>query len=176
MNIEEIRVPWNAMWSGEQRYEVRPCRYAGGKRAVWQPFSPGEGRPLFAKPHMVRQRKSIAEMRCTVCGELTPEDDRWWFGLGRFQEGWFMTTEAPVHHRCALHAQKVCPHLRGLGPDLRRFPAGYSVLSSIVAGPMVSKDFGLQLDPSRPVVGNLKIAWPEGDVLSASAKKVLGLP
>src|SRR5437870_2261512 len=97
-------VPWNAAWSGELRYEVRPCRWAGGNLALWSPHAPGDGKPVFAKPHMVRQRRSIAEMRCTVCGERTIAPDRWWFKLGSFAEGWFMTTEAPVHRTCAEFA------------------------------------------------------------------------
>lgn len=156
-------VPWNAMWSGEEAggYEIRPCRSVDGRLAVWQRHAPGMGTPIFAKPHMVRQRRSIAEMRCTVCGERTPENDRWWFGLGRFQDGWFMTTEAPVHHACGLHSEKVCPHLRALGAQLRRFPEGHSILQALVGGPKVAEDFGLEIDPARPVIGNLKIAWPE---------------
>ncbi len=63
-----IKVPWNAGWSSEARYEVRPCRWVGGRLALWSPHTPGVGKPIFAKPHMVRQRRSIAEMRCTVCG------------------------------------------------------------------------------------------------------------
>src|SRR4051812_17373018 len=58
-------VPWNAGWSAEERYEIRPCRWVNGELALWSPHLPGEGKPLFAKPHMVRQRRSIAEMRCT---------------------------------------------------------------------------------------------------------------
>lgn len=154
----DIRVPWNAAWTGEHRYEVRNCRYAGGRPAIWQPFQPGDGKPMFAAPHMVRQRKSIAEMRCTVCGEKTPEDDRWWFRLGHGREGWLMTTEAPVHRRCADYALTVCPHLRGREADLEPLPTGYSILRSLVGGPQVGHDFGIVL--TRPVVGNLKIAWP----------------
>jgi hypothetical protein len=122
--------PWNAAWSAEERYEIRPCRYASGKLAIWMPHKPGEGRPVFAKPHMVRQRRSIAEMRCTVCGEPTPTTDRWWFRLGTMQEGWFMTTEAPVHHVCAELALRHCPHLRGRATDLEPMPTGYSILSA----------------------------------------------
>jgi len=58
-----MKAPWNASWSGENRYEIRPCRYVGGNLAMWSPHLPGVGVPIFAKPHMVRQRKSIAEMR-----------------------------------------------------------------------------------------------------------------
>jgi hypothetical protein len=159
-------VPWNAAWSAEAAYEVRPCRWVQGKLAIWSPHRPGEGRPVFAKPHMVRQRRSIAELRCTVCGEKTPTDDRWWFRLGRVQEGWFMTTEAPVHHACARHALTVCPHLRGHEADLEPLPTGYSVLSAIVGGPATEQDFGVTL-AGRKVIGALKLAWPAARVRMA---------
>lgn len=163
-----ITVPWNAAWSGEERWEIRPCRYAGGKRALWQPHTPGAGRPIFAKPHMVRQRKSIAEMRCTVCGERTPANDRWWFKLGELREGWFMTTEAPVHLACARHALTVCPHLRGREEDLEPMPGGYRILSSIVGGQATERDFRVRFAPGETAIGNLKIAWPERRVRRAA--------
>lgn len=72
--------PWNAMWSEDDRYEVRPCRHAGGQLAIWQPQT-CKG---FARPNMVRQRKSIAELVCTVCGLPTAVNDRWWFALGEY--------------------------------------------------------------------------------------------
>ncbi|WP_267433821.1 hypothetical protein [Sphingomonas sp. GM_Shp_1] len=109
---------------------------------------------------MVRQRRSIAEMRCTVCGDRTLPSDRWWFRLGRVQEGFFMTTEAPVHRACADYALTVCPHLRGRDRDLERMPGGYQVLSAIIGGPAVDRDFGLRVDPARGIIGSLKIAWP----------------
>lgn len=152
-------VPWNASWSAEDRYEIRPCRYASGFPAVWCPHRPHEGRPIFAKPHMVRQRRSIAEMRCTVCGERTTDGDRWWFKLGHMQEGWFMTTEAPVHRACAELALKHCPHLRTRRADMEPMPGGFSILKSIVGGPIADRDFGLRFPP-QGVVGHLKIAWP----------------
>lgn len=155
------RVPWNASWSSEDRYEIRPCRWVGGKLALWSPHAPGVGKPIFAKPHMVRQRRSIAEMRCTVCGERTPLNDRWWFRLGRVEEGFFMTTEAPVHRACADYALTVCPHLRGRDRDLERMPGGYQVLSAIVGGPAVERDFGIRIDPARGIIGSLKIAWAQ---------------
>lgn len=152
-------VPWNAAWTGEAQYEVRPCRWVGGKLALWSPHRPGEGKPIFAKPHVVRQRRSIAEMRCTVCGEKTPPADRWWFGLGRLEDGWLMTTEAPVHRVCAEHALRVCPHLRGRADALEPMPGGYSILSALVGGAATDRDFGVRIG-DRKVIGSLKIAWP----------------
>lgn len=154
-------VPWNAMWSGEEQYELRSCRFVNGKLAIWQPQRPGDGRPLFAKPHMVRQRRSIAEMRCTVCGERTEQGNQWWFKLGQLREGWFMTTEAPVHLNCARLALKVCPHLRGRQEDLRPMPGGFKVLSAVIGGDEVQERFATSFPSNRKVFGNLKIAWPE---------------
>lgn len=160
-------VPWNAAWSGEDRFEVRPCRWVDGKPAIWSPHKPGEGHPIFAKPHMVRQRRSVAQMLCTVCGEPTKAGERWWFGLGKIEGKYFMTTEAPVHLGCARHALKVCPYLRGREADLQPFPGGWSIAMAIVGGAAVERDFGLRITPDRPAIGHLKFAWPAGMVVQA---------
>lgn len=165
-----LLVPWNASWSSEERYEVRPCRWVGGALALWSPHAPGSGRPIFAKPHMVRQRRSIAQFLCTVCGEPTLPGNQWWFQLGEFREGWFMTTEAPVHHACAELSLKKCPHLQAKGSarELSKFPSGYTILSSIVGGVATDDDFGVRIN-GRRVVGHLKFAWPESIVRRGAA-------
>ncbi len=160
-----VNVPWNACWSSEESYEVRNCRWVGGKPALWQPHSPSEGVPVFARPHNVRQRRSVAELRCTVCGEKTPAWDRYWFGLGGFAEGWFMTTEAPVHEQCAAKAAAMCPHIRRQGLTARAMPPHHAVLSQIVGGSATDRDFGLNLD-GRKVIGHLKLAWRPSQFLA----------
>jgi hypothetical protein len=167
-----ITVPWNASWSSEARYEIRPCRWVGGQLAVWSPHSPGVGRPIFAKPHMVRQRMSIAKMLCTVCGEPTVKGDRWWFALGENREGYFMTTEAPVHRRCADLALVKCPHLQRneCAQDLTPFPEGHTVLRAIVGGAVTDEDFGVKMN-GRRVVGHLKLAWPASAINVVQRRK-----
>jgi len=81
-------------------FELRPCRFVGGALALHQRWAPSVGRPLFAKPHAVRQRRSVAKLLCTVCGKHTPAFDRFWFQHGEFRDGLFMTVEAPVHKKC----------------------------------------------------------------------------
>jgi len=162
--------PWNASWTGEDAYEVRNCRWAGGKPALWSPHKPGEGRPVFAKPHMVRQRRSVAEYRCTVCGEKTPINDRWWFCLGNQIPGWsFATTEAPVHRACADLAVKVCPHLRNLGHGPVRWSPPDAVVSAIIGGAATDRDFGVNLN-GRKIVGHLKFVWRHTPFSILSAK------
>lgn len=167
-------VPWNASWSGEAGCELRPCRYAQGQIAVWQPHAPGVGRPLFAQPHFVRQRRSIAEMRCTVCGERTPADDRWWFGLGEVREDWWMTTESPVHRACAALASPACPHLRNLGVAPTPFPRGARAVAQMVGGEATERDFGVRLR-GRAVVGHLKRAWRRDDTALIDALRLIQL-
>lgn len=159
-----VSAPWNASWTGESHYEVRPYRWAGGAPAIWQRHAPGEGRPIFAAPHMVRQRQSVAAFICTVCGERTPESDRYGFGLGGRMGEYFVTTEAPVHHACAQCALTVCSHLRAKALQPTRFPIGWKILAAMVAGDEVEKDFGLRIPVTRPVVGHLKFAWPIADI------------
>lgn len=159
------RVPWNAAWSGEEAFEIRPCRWSKGELAMHQKWAPGAGKPLFAKPHLVRQRRSVVEMRCTVCGDLVPAGDRYWFRLGEFMEAsgrtWFTTQEAPVHLACAHHSLNVCPHLRHRAGDLERFPEENAlILASLIGGPKVEEDFGIHVAPGRKVIGAMKYAWP----------------
>lgn len=151
-------VPWNASWTGEMSHEVRPCKYAGGNLAIWQRFAPESGSPVFAKPHMVRQRKSVVEMRCTVCGERTTSEDRWWFPFGGWQDGWWFSTETPVHFKCAEIAQSACPAIKKTSTDPIKFPNGHTVLAAIVGGPDTERDFDVTIG-SRRVVGHLKLGW-----------------
>jgi len=156
-------VPWNAAWSGEDAgWEVRPCRFAQGRYALYQPHKPGVGKPLFAEPHIVRQRRSIAEMRCTVCGERTKPGERYWFGHGNETEGFYMTTESPVHLACATHAKRVCPHLRAGRGEPELFPEGATMLASVLKPESLLSLYGL----SSPhlVVGHLKLAWPMSQI------------
>lgn len=153
-------VPWNASWTGEHLYEIRPCRYTHGERAVWQNHAPGTGQPIFAKPHMVRQRRSIAEMICTVCGHRMPEGDRWWFRLGTIYEDeqLYRTTEAPVHLDCARHSQNVCPRLRGLGVEPSPFPRRFRVEAALIKAESLLTLYGI--DSKVPVIGALKLVFP----------------
>lgn len=163
-------VPWNASWSAENKFEIRPCRFAGGRLAVWSPHLPGQGDPIFAKPHSVRQRRSIAEQRCTVCGEKVGKGyyDRWWFGIGSTDVAGagFTTTEAPVHKACAEAALEVCPRLRAMGREPVPMPQWDGILSAVIGGEAVVRDYGLDVG-ARQVIGHMKLAWrrdprPEG--------------
>ena len=155
-------VPWNASWSAEDGCEIRPCRYAGGQLALWQPFRPGRGKPLFAKPHYTRQRKSIAEARCSVCGEDVEPGDRWWFPFGEWRQDWWTSTESPVHRVCANLAMDRCPVIRRKGAE--PIPSGATILYTLLGGTQFEADFGVKTQ-GRNVIGHLKFGWQTPDFL-----------
>lgn len=159
-------VPWNAAWSGEESYEVRPCRHVSGRLALWSPHRPGAGRPIFARPHMVRQRRSIAEMRCTVCGEVTIESARWWFPRGDWIGEYWMSTEGPVHSGCAELALHTCPTLRKTAKPPIRFPSGARAILALVGGAATERDLGIKV-LGRRIVGHLKLGWRKPEFLTA---------
>lgn len=159
------RIPWNVTWSAEEKFEVRPCRWADMRRAIWQPHRPGVGAPIYKKPHNVRQRMGVQKMLCSHCGLPTAKGKRWWFGLGRFiDEGYYTTVDLPMHKECADLSLKMCPVLRSYGDEPMPWPEGAVIMFQIVGGPKVTEDFGIVSSPDNPVVGHLKFAWPESHV------------
>jgi len=63
-----VPVPYTASWTSEESVFLARCPYADAI-ALCQPSSPGEGKPLFGKPHMCRQREVIALGLCDLCGK-----------------------------------------------------------------------------------------------------------
>jgi hypothetical protein len=145
-----VDVPWVTSWSGEQVLGVAPCPSIDGGLAIGQASKPGEGEPQWPRNHLFRQRKSVREMLCPMCGLPTPDGDRWsqtarWTtaaevrakGLGVWLPADFADDRAlldagaiaPMHRACAERALAECPHLAAL-PDreLKAFPAGWIVV------------------------------------------------
>jgi len=162
-------VPWNASWSAEADtgFKVKRCQFSQGQRAIWQIERPGVGVPIFAKPHPVRQRQSIDQMLCTVCGKPTLEGmgDRWWFGFGMLNDGHFMTSESPVHHRCAKISERLCPRIRAFSLKPQPWPDGSRKLMAFVGGKEVENDFGIRVKTGQIVVGSLKLGWPIAEAM-----------
>jgi hypothetical protein len=157
-------VPWNACWTGEESFDVRPCRWAGHQLAMWQKHAPGEGKPILASPHMVRQRQSVVKLICTVCGKHTQDGDRWMFDMGNVLESngrkvW-ITTEAPIHKWCAEWAMEKCPHIRKLGLAPVPFMAGHRIIAALIGSDAVNRDCKVNIPAGRSVIGHLKIAFP----------------
>jgi hypothetical protein len=149
-----IDVPWVTSWTSEPLLGVRPCATVGGQLAAWQADRPGEGRPQYSRNHMIRQRRSVAEMLCPMCGEPTPPDDRWTQtarrtsagamrarGLGallpaELKDAAVMVDAgaiAPLHRACAERSLAQCPHLAAMeDAEVRPFPPGRVVAPLLI--------------------------------------------
>lgn len=143
-----VDVPWISSWSLEQQTGVSPCPSVDGQLAVGQQNKPGAGEPLYARAHLFRQRKSVREMLCPMCGEHTPDDDRWSQtarpttaralrskGLGPTlpadmpddQALLDCGTIAPMHRACAEAASGLA-HLADMNErELKRFPKAWII-------------------------------------------------
>lgn len=145
-----VDVPWVSSWSDEKPTRVSRCPSVDGLPAAGQEDKPGQGEPLYSRNHLFRQRRSVREMLCPMCGEPTEASDRWiqtgrWttagavrkLGLGKWLPADIKDERplldagaiAPLHRACAERALTQCPHLNGL-PDheLKRFPSAWIVV------------------------------------------------
>lgn len=110
-------VPFTASWSSEEAMTIAPCRFAGARPAVCQAISPGVGRPLFAKPHMVRQRQAMVLDLCDLCGR--PMKGRTKVSLshaslrfGAAEGAAILQVEPLLHRECAAVSVRHCPSLQ----------------------------------------------------------------
>ncbi|HEY2750778.1 hypothetical protein [Phenylobacterium sp.] len=165
-----LDVPWVASWSTETVTGVGPCPSVDGVLAVGQSEHPGRGEPLYSRNHLFRQRKSVREMRCPMCGEPTRENDRWtqtarWTTAGELRAkgaGPWLPPDmdddkplldagavAPMHLTCAERARAECPHLQAMEDhELKAFPGAWIVAAlSVEARP----GHAVSNVPQRPV-------------------------
>lgn len=149
-----IDVPWVTSWTAETMEGVARCDSVGGRPALVQTSHAGYGKPQYSLNHMVRQRLTVTQMLCPMCGEPTPVGDRWTLtarlapaGRLRAERGIHLPSEvhddqmvvdagaiAPLHRDCARRSMKLCPHLRA-DPDLKlaRFPERHVVIPLMAA-------------------------------------------
>jgi hypothetical protein len=145
-----VDVPWVTSWSGEEQTGVSPCPSVDGELAIGQQEKPGVGRPLYSRNHLFRQRKSVREMLCPMCGKPTPDGDRWsqtaqpttGGALRSRGLGWALPADladdqavlncgaiAPLHRACAETSVLRCPHLGGMADhSLKRFPGAWVII------------------------------------------------
>lgn len=144
-----VDVPWVSSWSEEKPTGIGPCPTVDGQLAVLQAWKPGAGEPLYARNHVRRQRDSVRALLCPMCGEVTPESDRW-SQTGKFQVAGVLRARgfghalpadldddrvvldcgaiAPLHFRCAHASLQRCPHLAAMRDhDLKAFPPSWVV-------------------------------------------------
>lgn len=148
-------VPWVTSWSAEAVGGVGPCPSVGGRLALRQGEKPGFGRPIYSQNHFRRQRLSIRDMLCPLCGRPTQAGDRWSQTARRVPagvlraRGLFRSAPetasdeqvlldcgaiAPGHRACMERSSAQCPHLGGLANSpLLAFPDLWKVSAITVA-------------------------------------------
>ncbi len=161
--FDGLPVPWVASWSDEEQFSVAACPYAAGRLALWQPHRPGQGRPIFALPHVVRQRQAIAEQRCSLCGARLQGSTKVSLSTDRPTDvaghGMIPLVIEPLLHRaCAITSLQHCPALGRRSADnllqVRQvFRAG--PVQQLLTRDAVAERIGRPLDG---IVGHLKLA------------------
>jgi hypothetical protein len=178
-----VDVPWVTSWSEEKPTRVSRCPSVDGLPAAGQEDKPGQGKPLYSRNHLFRQRKSVREMLCPMCGQPTEAPDRWsqtgrWttagavrkLGLGKWLPADFKDTRplfdagaiAPLHRACAENALTHCPHLKGMADrELKRFPDAWIVIPLTIEAKPPAGLAGSQA--SVPVISFLQLIGVPGD-------------
>ena len=111
-----VPVPYAASWSEEERFFIGRCPYFS-RDAIMQHSAPGQGKPLFGKPHSCRQRELIARDLCDLCHR--PLKMRTKVSLSHAKKqphgarGWaVLQVEPMLHKECAMISMRHCPSLR----------------------------------------------------------------
>lgn len=174
-----VDVPWVTSWSAEAQTGVARCPSIDGQLAVGQQEKPGVGQPLYSRNHLFRQRKSVREMLCPMCGKPTAEGDRWSQTARRTTAGQLRNQGfgpalpadmadtqalldcgaiAPLHRACAETALTRCPHLGRMDDtELKRFPAAWVIVPLWVEAKPPNPQA-----KSVPVVSFLQLVGVEG--------------
>jgi hypothetical protein len=182
-----VDVPWVTSWTGEPALGVGPCPSAAGALAILQADHPGRGRPLYSQNHAVRQRLSVRDMLCPMCGQPTSGNNRWTqvahpVAAGRLRatgRGDSLPADltddsilvdagaiAPLHRACVDRSLRYCPHLKA-DPhiDVRPFPDRWIVLPLFARAEAPAQLFLARPTPRRTaaVIGFLQLCGLTGD-------------
>lgn len=185
--------PYIFAWSQEQRFEVRPCRWADGQRAVWAPNKPNVGRPQFANNsatnsaglhsssfHPVRSRRAVQEDLCTMCGELVDITDVLWLSIEYIvhsgKDGWASLLFPLFHRECIRHSLDGCPFLRagfgGFAPyrgPIRKWLLGMNSAD-------LKAEYGLTAHPDAVTVTDVRYQIPAEEMTKLQRLAAAGAP
>ena len=169
-----VDVPWVTSWTAEPDLGVAPCPSVDGVLAVGQKHAPGQGKPQYSRNHLVRQRRTVRELLCPMCGVPTQAGDRWsqtgrYVAAGELRAkglGSHLPTDmaddrvlldvgaiAPLHRACAERSMTLCPHLSGRSDHtLKPFPGAWVVTPLTIearppAGPLAAPVMNVFANP-----------------------------
>ena len=166
-----VDVPWVTSWTGEPSLGLGPCPSVGGALAILQADYAGQGKPLYSQNHAVRQRLSVRDMLCPMCGLPTTANDRWTQVAHPVAAGRLRATGrgdrlpkdltddsilvdagaiAPLHRACVDRSLRYCPHLKAdPNIDVRRFPDRWIVLPLLARAEAAPQLFLARPTPAR---------------------------
>lgn len=111
-----VPVPYTVLWSVEEPMRLAPCQHASGRVAVCNDVAPGQGKPVFGKPHMQRQREAIVEGLCDLCGKSLEKRTKVSLSHASVRIGaeglCVMQVEPLLHKDCAACCLRYCPSLK----------------------------------------------------------------
>jgi len=169
-----IDVPWVTSWSEEEILGVRPCPTVNGRLAICQAEHAGYGKPQYSKNHLRRQRASVLQMLCPMCGLATAEDDRWTQIARPVAAGVLRARGlsaalpkdladerividagaiSPSHLACVERSLQHCPHLKA-DPNVQvlRFPERWTTLTLEVRATAQAPTHVLAMPQRAPAV------------------------
>ena len=169
-----VPVPYAASWSTETEFSVAPCRFAGGRLAICQNGARGVGKPLFGKPHAVRQRDLCAKpLRVRTKVSLSHARPQ----LHSARGGEILQVEPLLHRECAAVSMRHCPALKrdiALGTLMVRQVTRHQIQLAIMTATYTQTIAGA----ACPAIGHAKVqlqAWVDRDadwLLAAQARGV----
>lgn len=111
-----VPVPYAASWTEEETFFVGHCQYSG-REAICQTEKRGEGKPLFGKPHAIRQRELIGRDLCDLCAKPLKIRTKASLSHARpqphaFRVGDILQVEPMLHRDCAAKCVEFCPSLK----------------------------------------------------------------
>lgn len=112
-----IPVPYTALWSAEQgQMSVGECPIIG-RYACVDVDARGQGKPIFGKPHMTRQRKVIFHDLCDLCAKPMKLHTRVSLSHARMTATGaggptILQVEPLLHKKCAAISAAHCPSLK----------------------------------------------------------------
>lgn len=113
----DVPVPYTVAWSGEEGgAHLAVCPHVH-RLAISQPVARGEGKPVFGKPHMQRQREVIADDLCDLCGKPLKNRTKVSLSHARPRANGatglnILQVEPLLHKECAAVSVRHCPSLK----------------------------------------------------------------
>jgi hypothetical protein len=111
-----VPVPYSVLWSDEDTNTIEADPMVRGQFAMCNPSSRGQGKPMFGKPHMQRQREVVINGLCDLCAKPLKGRTKVSLSHAKVRAGaeglCVMQVEPLLHKECAAISMLHCPSLK----------------------------------------------------------------